>query len=115
VGLGGEVLGPLPLLQQFLGEGIAVGPALRIEARAGIAVPVPGAADVGAGLEDLYAKAEAAQAMELIEARHAGADDDDIGFHPAMIGDRCRLSRRYRATLFAERKRHRPASLEAGR
>src|SRR4030095_11214029 len=77
VGLGGEMLGPLPFLQQLLGEGIAVGPALRIEARAGIAVPVPGAADVGAGLEDLYAEPEAAQPMELLEACGAGADDND--------------------------------------
>src|SRR5882757_2069773 len=49
--LAGEVLGPVPFLQQLLGEGEAVGIALRIEARAGIAVPVPGAADAGAGLE----------------------------------------------------------------
>ncbi len=51
----------------------------RIEARAGIAVPVPGAADIGAGLEDFYAKPEAAQPVELVQARDAGTDHDDVG------------------------------------
>ena len=51
LGLGREVLVPVPFLQQFLGKRVAVGPAFGIEARAGVAVPIPGAADIGAGLE----------------------------------------------------------------
>ena len=47
----GEVLLPLPLLEQLLGEEVAVGVALRVEAGPGVAVPVPGAADPVAGLE----------------------------------------------------------------
>ena len=48
--------------------------ALRIEARTGIAVPVPGAADAGAGLPH----AQLAQPIELVEARHARPADDGI-------------------------------------
>ena len=70
------MLVPVPFVQQFLGEGVAVGPALGIEARARIAVPVPGAADAGAGFEHPDLKAEFAQAIELVEAGNAGADDD---------------------------------------
>ena len=64
VGLRGEVLLPVPFLHQLLGKGVAVGPAFGIEARAGIAVPVPGAADVRAGLEDPRGHAQFAQAVE---------------------------------------------------
>ena len=73
-----EMLGPVPLVQQLLGEGVAVGIALRIEARAGIAVPVPGAADAGAGLEHAHLHAELAQQMKLVEAGDAGPDDDGV-------------------------------------
>src|SRR3546814_4374563 len=48
-GLARETLGPVPLLLQVLGEGIRILHALHVAARAGIAVPVPGAADVAAG------------------------------------------------------------------
>jgi hypothetical protein len=46
--LGGEVLGPVPLVEQLLAERVAVGVALGVEAAAGVAVPVPGAPDAGA-------------------------------------------------------------------
>ena len=45
--LAGKMLRPVPFLQKLLRKRVAVGIALRIEARAGIAVPVPGAADIG--------------------------------------------------------------------
>ena len=76
--LTGEMLGPLPFLQQLLRERIAIGIALRIEARAGIAIPVPGAADIGASLEYPHAKTLFAQPVELVQARHARADDDGV-------------------------------------
>src|SRR5262249_28228520 len=53
-----EMLGPMPFVKQVLREGKAVGIALGSEARAGVAVPVPGAADAGAGLEYAYPEAE---------------------------------------------------------
>ena len=78
VGLRGEMLLPVPFLQQFLGERVAVGPAFGIEAGAGIAVPVPGAADIGAGLEHPRRHAEFAQAIEHEHAGNPGADDDRV-------------------------------------
>ena len=51
LGLAGEALLPVPLLEQVVGERVPIGDALRIEAGPRIAVPVPGAADVGAGLD----------------------------------------------------------------
>ena len=50
LGLAGKVFAPVPLLQEFLRERIAVGITLGIETRARIAVPIPGPAHPGAGL-----------------------------------------------------------------
>src|SRR5207245_6651446 len=61
LGLRGEVLLPVPFRQQFRRKRVAVRPALGIEAGAGIAVPVPGAADAGAGLEKPHLEAELAE------------------------------------------------------
>ena len=76
--LAGKMLGPFPFLQQFLRKGIAIGIAFGIEARAGIAIPVPGAADIGASLEHTDAQAQLTQPVELIHARQPGADDDGV-------------------------------------
>src|SRR5439155_14753164 len=78
LGLAGEVLLPVPLVQQFLGKRVAVGPAFRIKTCARIAVPVPGAADAGAALEHPHLQAEFAQLVGLVEAGDAGADDDRV-------------------------------------
>src|SRR2546422_6418641 len=43
---------PVPSLQEFFREGIAVGVTLRIEARAWIAIPIPGAAHATPRLKD---------------------------------------------------------------
>src|SRR5262249_4128226 len=75
---GGEVLLPVQSLQQLLRKGVAVGPALRIKAGAGIAVPVPSAADAGAGFEHPRLQTELAQFVELVEAGNAGADDNRV-------------------------------------
>src|SRR6185295_12933153 len=91
LGLAGEVLLPVPFVQKLAREGVAVGPALRIEARAGIAVPVPGAAEVAAGLEHGGLDAEVEQALDLVDAGDARADDD--GFvvlcHGGQSGMKC--------------------------
>ena len=78
LGLRSEMLGPVPFLQQLLREGIAVGVAFGIEARAGIAIPVPRAADARPGLEHADPQPELAQPVELIEARYARADDEGV-------------------------------------
>jgi hypothetical protein len=49
--LSGKALLPMPFVEQFLRKRIAVGIALGIETRAGITVPVPGAANANAGEE----------------------------------------------------------------
>ena len=63
--LTGEMLLPVPFLQQFLRKGVAVCPALRIKARAGIPVPVPSAADAGAGFKHPHLQAEFAEPVKL--------------------------------------------------
>ena len=78
VRLGREMLLPVPFLQQLLREGIAVAPAFGIEARAGVAAPVPGAAEIGAGFEDPHLHAELPQPVELIDAGDPGADDNGV-------------------------------------
>ena len=77
-GLTREVLLPVPFLEQLLGKGIAVGPAFGIEAGAGIAVPVPGAADAATGFEHAHLETEFAQPIKLVETGNAGADDDGV-------------------------------------
>jgi hypothetical protein len=76
--LAGEMLAPLPFVEELLREGILVGIALRVETGARVAIPVPGAADVGPGLEHPGLQAELAKLVESVQARHAGADDDGI-------------------------------------
>src|SRR5579883_2445991 len=73
-----EMLGPVPMAQQLLVEGVAIGPAFGIKARAGIAVPIPGAADAAARLVDMHIEAKRAQPMQRIHAREPGADDHDF-------------------------------------
>ena len=74
----GEVLLPLPLVEQLLREQVAVGVALGVEPGPGVAVPVPGAADAVAGLEQLHREARLARAVQLVDAGDAGADDQHV-------------------------------------
>jgi hypothetical protein len=73
-----EQLLPIPFVEQLLGERVNVGVTLRIEAAAGVAVPIPRAADVACGIEDAHREAELPQADQLVQAVDAGADDDGI-------------------------------------
>ena len=50
--LAGIMFFPVPFLQEFLREGIAVGVTLRVEARARVAIPIPGAAHATPRLVD---------------------------------------------------------------
>ena len=82
-------LGPVPFLQQVLVERVTVDVAVGIAARAGIAIPVPGAADAVAGLEhgDVQVKL-VAQRMQHVHAGEPGADDDgiEVGFRASRLG-----------------------------
>src|SRR5262249_6420484 len=84
-----EVLRPVPLVQQLLAEGVAVGVALGVEAAARVAVPVPGAADPGAGLEHPHPLADLPEAIDLVEAGDAGADDDGVEVEIARCHRAC--------------------------
>ena len=68
LGLAGEMLLPVPFVEQFLRERVAVGPAFGIEPGARVAVPVPGAANAGAGFKYPHREAEFPQSVELIKA-----------------------------------------------
>ena len=57
LGLAGEVLLPLPLVEELLREEVAVRVALGVEPGAGVAVPEPGAADAVARLDQLRREA----------------------------------------------------------
>ena len=64
--LGSKVFPPIPLVEQLLGERVAVGPAFGAEACARVAVPIPCATDAAAGLECSNPTAKLAQFIELI-------------------------------------------------
>ncbi|MBA7472498.1 hypothetical protein ES707_07825 [subsurface metagenome] len=92
LGLAGEALLPVPFVEQFLRERKAVGVALGIEAAAGIAVPVPGAAEIGRRVEHGRVDAEIDEPFDLVDACDAGADDDHLvvglgGCHCFLLRD----------------------------
>ena len=76
--MGCVLLRPLPRALQFGIERVAVVDGLDVAACAGIAVPVPGAADVAGLLDHHSGEAGLAQAMQEVEAGKPGADDGDI-------------------------------------
>ncbi len=87
LGLGRVALRPLPFLLQVVVELVGVLHALDVAAGPGIAVPVPGAADVAAGLVDASRQAEASQSVEHVHAGEAGSDD-----HRVEVAVRCRFA-----------------------
>ena len=77
-GLGRVALRPFPFLLQLGRELVGVLHALHVAARAGITVPIPGAADALPGLDDTCAKPLLAQPVQHIHAAEACADDHRI-------------------------------------
>ncbi len=69
---------PLPLVEELLREQVAVGVALRVEPGSRIAVPVPGAADAGAGLEEQDREPLLSRPVELVDPGDAGAHDQYV-------------------------------------
>ena len=89
-------LGPPPLLLELVRELVGVLDAIGVAAGAGVAVPVPGAADPAAPLEDLHREPHPAQPMEHVKAGEACADHDRVHVRravcaPSVFG---RISRR---------------------
>src|SRR6476660_8010738 len=78
LGLGRKALAPVPLVVQLLGEPILIDVRRRIDARAGITVPVPSAANVVAGFHGLHLESLLTQAIELVHAGDSRADDEGI-------------------------------------
>ena len=76
--LGGVPLGPLPLLLELVRELVGILHALDVAACARIAVPVPGAADAAAGLEDARRQAHGARPVQHVHPGEPGADDHQI-------------------------------------
>src|SRR3979490_699292 len=71
-------LAPVPFLLQLLRERIGILHAFDIAACAGIAVPVPGAADIAALLVDPDRQSQPAQFMQHVHSGKTRADHDDI-------------------------------------
>lgn len=78
LGLGGVLLRPIPLPLQRVGERVAVVHALDVASGPGIAVEVPGAADVRPGLEHPDPQAVRSQFVQRVQAGEARADDHHI-------------------------------------
>jgi hypothetical protein len=78
LGLGGEAFAPFPFVEQRLVEGVAIIEALHVAARAGVAVPPPGAADVVRRLEAAHGKAHRAQPVDGIHSAESGPDNQRI-------------------------------------
>ena len=86
-GLTGVKLLPVPFLEQLLGEGIPIGVALRVEARAGIAVPVPRSADAAAVFKDPDRHPQLPETMKLVKPGHPGSDDDCVKLFDPIVGN----------------------------
>ncbi len=92
LGLGRKLLGPGPFLFDFRREGIAVVDAGQVDAGTGVAIPVPDAAEVTAGLETLDLHAHFAELVGGIHAAEAATDDHHIQTNGRLgAGLRCFL------------------------
>jgi hypothetical protein len=78
LGLRRVTFAPVPFLLQFVGERIGILHAFDIAARAGIPVPIPGAADIAALLVNPHRQSEPPQPVQHVHPGKAGADHDDI-------------------------------------
>ena len=76
--LGRVALAPLPLLLQRLIKLVGIFEGLHIAAGAGVAIPVPGAANIAPGLEDLRSEALLPSAMEHVHPPESRPYDDEI-------------------------------------
>src|SRR6185312_2065532 len=77
---------PAPLLVELFRKGKRILHALDVTARAGIAVPVPGAAHAAACFEYLHAETQPAQPMQHVHAGKACADDDGVKMGSSFCG-----------------------------
>src|SRR3981081_3475709 len=69
-------LRPMPFLLQLVGKGIRILHAFDVAATPWIVVPVPGTANVGAGLEGAHYEAEFTQSINRVETADPISDDN---------------------------------------
>src|SRR5437763_3734946 len=74
-------LRPMPFLLQLVGKGIRILHAFNIAATPWIAVPVPGTANIGAGLEGAHSEAEFTKSINCVQTTDPSADDNRVEFH----------------------------------
>ncbi|SUF56478.1 Uncharacterised protein [Prescottella equi] len=86
--LGGVLLAPVPFLLELRGERVRVVHGLDVAAGAGVAVPVPDAADAGRGLEGADRQTLLTEPVYRVESRDARADHDDV---ERSGGPQCRI------------------------
>jgi len=80
--------GDVHLLQQLFIPRIAVNKGLGVRQRAGVAVPVPGAAHAAGLVEDAHFQALlVAQLFQHVHAAKAGADDDCVQMFGVFHGE----------------------------
>lgn len=84
--LADEVLGPVSRLERLARERVRIAPALGVEPRARVAIPLPGPADAPARFEDPRVEADLPEAVELVEAGDPGADDQGVDSLDRGIG-----------------------------
>ena len=113
-GLGGVLLRPLPVPRPVRVEAEHVVDAGDVDACAGVAIPVPGAAYVVTRLEYAHRKTREPETVCGVQTREAGADDHNIHIgaisisHVLIMAAGACCSRRNRSQ---GRKRHRIATL----
>src|SRR2546427_9929154 len=78
LGLAGIMFFPVPFLQEFLRKRIPVGVTLRVEARAWVPIPIPGAAHATPRLVDPHREPARTQTVQRIQSCHPGTDDNHI-------------------------------------
>ncbi len=85
----GIALAPVPFFLKLLREGIGVVVAFGVAASPGVAVPVPGAADLVAGFKHQGGQLQVvAQQVQLVEAGETRADDDRLVVDAVLVAGR---------------------------
>ena len=89
--LSSKVLTPVPLVEQFLGERVPIGVALRVEACAGITIPIPGTPRTCAGLQHGHIDPQLDKTIQLVDSTYPSANNDRLMLWTGPCG--ARLSR----------------------
>ena len=83
---------PLPFLLERFIEGVAILHAFHVATCTRVAVPEPGAADAITRLEDPYAQALLTQAVQQVETRKTGTNDNGVKAAVSGIGKQVALA-----------------------